>query len=338
MAWAIDCGCSRVSLVGVGGQYFAVWNPRKTRGETASRARPPAHGPGHLFEVCNPPRGVPYQGGTALQILRLLPPTPSRPTSLHPAAFLLLLDLGKVHRDRIRSIPAKATTTQAHPRKSKALACGPNVPCPFHEERLRRVPLLSRADHRVPFRWRPAARRAVAAQGNCSSSAHRTQSRAAFTRWQYRRNDVRTSGRSERTPSMMFLAPSTPWRIPTSDSISSRARSGTETGTPSGCSGSGSKPVPAGSLESNGDRVVYQAGNPSVNQVGSRRFSSPKSQSGSRVGTLCPKPLQASAVLPPTWNPLIRAARNRRQSSCRSRSLGNWKTPLPSRVNQPDFT
>ena len=46
------------------------------------------------------------------------------------------------------------------------------------------MPLLSRADHRPPVRCLAAARRAVSAQGRLNSSGHRTQNRAALTRWQ----------------------------------------------------------------------------------------------------------------------------------------------------------
>ena len=85
------------------------------------------------------------------------------------------------------------------------------------------MPLLSRADHRPPVRCLVAARRAVSAQGRFNSSDHRTQSRAALTRWQCSKCRASTSGRSDRRPSMMFRVSSTPWLTPTSWSSSSRA-------------------------------------------------------------------------------------------------------------------
>ena len=85
-----------------------------------------------------------------------------------------------------------------------------------HQERLSRMPLLSRADHRPPVRCLAAAFRAVSAQGRPNSSDHRTQSRAALTRWQCFKCSSSTSGRSDRRTSMVFLASSTPWLTPTS--------------------------------------------------------------------------------------------------------------------------
>ncbi len=49
-----------------------------------------------------------------------------------------------------------------------------------HQERLSRVPLLSRADHRPPVRCLAAAFRAVFAQGGFDSSDHRFHCPAAF--------------------------------------------------------------------------------------------------------------------------------------------------------------
>ena len=103
-----------------------------------------------------------------------------------------------------------------------------------HQYRLSRVPLLSRADHRLPVRCLDAAFRAVSAQGSPDCSYHRTQRRAALTRWQCFRWSASISGRSDRRPSTMFCASSIPWWTPTSLSSSRSARSGTDTRTPSG--------------------------------------------------------------------------------------------------------
>ena len=198
------------------------------------------------------------------------------------------------------------------------------------------LPLPSRLTQRCFPVTPDNASSACAAQGSPSSFAHWTQSRTVLV-WRHalrrrRSGSIRREPRSSMNVSCLLHLLSSP----TSLSISSKARSGSEMGTPFPCRGLRPNPCLSSSLKSSPACVT--GGKPLYKPLRQADIFGPQSVRVSRKRMLWVFPRNARDVFPPTWRPGKRSARYPRQASRLSSSPANMKVPRPSFSNQPCWT